>query len=389
MRASFLLVLTLAVLVGLAVAVGFRYSGFLNPAPVATVPVVAGPVVEKIVPPAPLPKVVATTRNLFAGDTIDSLDVYLRNAKPEELKDLESHKDAYLPSLVSSAYFRTPMRNLEADTPIKKADLEEMAKPEALHTRLTPGTRALGVSIPKPQSAGGLIQVGDWVDVYVTTEVSRTDLDVKVPHTGLVVKAAQVVAKRDTLYKIYSGLPSEFIHFTLSANPYRTALIEYARTIGTLSMVPVSAEEKKKYDVLKDASANNPDKAIELAVGNTDGREGREELRRVKEYEAGTLGVGATDIFRILNLKPIPVPDPPPPPMIPPHPPRPEPPTSIEIYNGTSKKAPAVFGPPVVPEVPAPVIIVQPPAVPPKQGEYLFTKPVPLPPEPKPATGGK
>jgi Flp pilus assembly protein CpaB len=387
MRASFLLVLTLAVLVGLAVAVGVRYSGLLNqPAPQTVVPQAEPKPEPKPAPPPPI-RVLATIRNIFAGDTIEISDIRSRVLKEEEKKDYEANKADYLPPNEAIALYRTPTRNLEADTPLKKADLLEMAKPEALHARLTPGTRAMGVSIPKAQSAGGLIQVGDWVDVYVTTDVSRTDSTVKTPHTGLVAKAAQVVAKRDTLHKIYSGLPSDSVQFTLAANPYRTALIEYARTLGTLSLVPVSAEEKKKLDGLRDAAMKDPTKAIAVTVGNPESAEGKEELDRVKDYEAGSLGIGGADMMRILALKPIPVPPPPPAPMIPPPQPAPPaptpppPPTTIEVFSGTTKQPSAVFPAKVPPQPapqpappPTPIIIVQQPA-PPKPAEYVFSKP--------------
>lgn len=381
MRASFLLVLTLAVVVGLMVAVVIRYSGLLNPPPVLQPVVqVPEPKPEPKPAPPPVPRILATVKNVFAGDTVEYTDVRSRALRPEEMKDYEAHKADYLPPNELIALFRTPTRNLEADTPLKQADLMEMAKPEPLHTRLTPGTRALGVSLPKLQSAGGLIQVGDWVDVYVTTDVSRTDSQLKSPHTGLVVRSAQVVAKRDTLYRIYSGL-SDSVQFTLSANPYRVALIEYARANGTLSLVPVSGDEKKKLDTLRDAALKDPAKAIALTVGNTESSEGKEELQRVHDYEAGSLGIGSGDMMRILALKPIPVPPPPPAPMIPPPqpaPPLPPQPTTIEVFNGTTKQPSAVFAPNVPPQPapppPTPIIVVQQPP-PPKQAEYVFTKP--------------
>lgn len=386
MRASFLLVLTLAVVVGLLVAVGIRYSGLLNPPPVQPVAVVPDVKPEPKPVPPPVPRILATVKNVFAGDTIEYTDIRARALRPEEMKDYEAHKADYLAPNELVALFRTPTRNLEADTPLKQADLMEMSKPEPLHTRLTPGTRALGVSIPKQQSAGGLIQVGDWVDVYVTTEVARTDSPLKSPHTGLVVKAAQVVAKRDTLYRIYSGL-SDTVQFTLAANPYRTALIEYARANGTLSLVPVSAEEKKKLDALRDAAMKDATKAQSLTVGNAETSEGRAELQRVNEYEAGTLGIGSGDMMRILALKPIPAPPAPPAPMIPPPQPLPPaptpppPPTTIEVFTGTNKQQSAVFPANVPPQPapqpippPAPIIVVQQPPAP-KQAEYVFSKP--------------
>ena len=387
MRASFLLVLTLAVVVGLLVAVGIRYSGLLNPPPVQPVAVVPDVKPEPKPAPPPVPRILATVKNVFAGDSIEYTDIRSRPLKEEEKKDYEANRAEYLPPNEAIALFRTPTRNLEADTPLKKADLMEMAKPEALNARLTPGTRALGVSIAKPQSAGGLIQVGDWVDVYVTTEVSRSDSTLKSPHTGLVVKAAQVVAKRDTLHKIYSGLPSDTVQFTISANPYRTALIEYARTLGSLSLVPVSGEEKKRLDGLRDAAMKDPTKAAALTVGNVESAEGKEELDRVKEYETGTFAIGSGDMMRILALKPIPVPQPPPLPMIPPPQPLPPaptpppPPTTIEVFSGTTKQQPAIFPANVPPQPapqplppPAPIVVLQQPPTP-KQAEYVFSKP--------------
>ncbi len=381
MRASFLLVLTLAVIVGLLVAVGIRYSGLLNPP--APVPVVQAPEPRPEPKPAPppVPRVLATLRNVFEGDSIEYTDVRSRPLKDEEKKDYEANKDDYLPPNEAIALFRTPSRNLLADTPLKKADLLEMAKPEALNARLIPGTRAIGVSVLKSQSAGGLIQVGDWVDVYVTTEVSRTDSTNKVPHTGLVAKAAQVVAKRDTLHKIYSGLPSDYVQFTLAANPYRIALMEYSRSLGTLSLVPVSAEEKKNLDALRDAAMKDPAKATLITIGNPQSSESVREQERVQEYDSGNLGIGTEDLMRVLSLEPIPVPPPPPAPMIPPPQPAPTPPpppTTIELYSGTNRQPSAVFPanvpPPQPAPVPTPIIVVQQPQQT-KPAEYIFSKP--------------
>ena len=81
--------------------------------------------------------------------------------------------------------------------------------------------------------------------------------------------------------------------------------------------------------------------------------------------------------MRILALKPIPVPPPPPTPMFPPPQPLPPAPTTIEVFNGTTRQAPAIFPSNVPPQPappPTPIIVVQQPPTP-KQAEYVFTKP--------------
>ena len=48
---------------------------------------------------------------------------------------------------------------------------KEMVKPDSLDARLVPQMRAINVAMSKEQAAGGLIQVGDWVDMLLTSTV--------------------------------------------------------------------------------------------------------------------------------------------------------------------------------------------------------------------------
>ena len=370
MRASMLAVIAVAAVVGLGVVFTVKTLGLLNPPP--------APVVEAPPPPPapPPPLVLAPVRHLFAGDTINPTDIRPRYLRADEMKEYEKNKAEYLPAVPEITYFRYSATAVAADQPLKHKDLKEPTKPESLNARLLPGTRAVSVGVHKQHSAGGLIQVGDWVDVYLNTEVSRTDLPVKIPHTGVLVQQALVVAKRDTLYSIYAPLiPGEPVQFTLATNPYRAALIEYGRTIGTISLVPVSGAEKRRLDALKAAALDDPNalpNGVTFAAAGSP--EFRAEAERIDKYTRGGLAIGNEDLAKVLNLKPI---EPPPPPVSAPPPPTPAPPpqpVSIEIYSGVHKSATATFTPAVKPEPkpapPAPVYVPPPPA------QYLFGPPV-------------
>jgi Flp pilus assembly protein CpaB len=329
----------------------------------------------------PAPRVIAPTRNLFAGDALTGESIGVRQLRPEELKEYEAHKDDYLPGQLESALFRIAARDLAGDRPLRKGDLLDAKKPEPLNTRLFPGTRAVTVGISKERSASGLIQVGDWVDVYLITEVTRTDNPNPVPYTGLLVPHAQVVAKRDSLYPIYDPLRSDTISFTLATNPYRTALLEHGRQVGVLTLVPVSADEKKRLDGLREEAMKSPGTASVAATFAPPGSpEFNDEQERIKKYENGMLAIGDADLVKVLRLPAIEPPPPPPKPVKPPKPqpvPPPPPPVTVEIFSGTQKTGEASFPVPYTPPPPPPEVVVPEPVyVPPPPAKYLFRTPV-------------
>ena len=347
MRASFLLVLALALLVGLGVAFAVKAFGLLTP-PVVQ-PVVIAQKVE-VVPPVPAVSILVAARNLYEGETVRPGDVRVRIAKPEEADAIRANKDVFPAPTAEAAFFRTAAKNVEADTPIKKIDLSDMKRPDALNTRLAPGNRAVNLALAKINAAGGLIQPSDWVDVYVSTEIGRSDEAGRTPHTGLVARNVQVIAKRDSLFSGFAPLaPNADIPHTLAANPYRAALIEYARTVGTLFIVPVSQAEKQKLDDRKKTAMGDPSKPMIIAIANESSTEYKDEEQRVKDYELGSQSLGAEDLVRVLNLKPIAVPLPPPTPV------------TVEMFNGTSKTTTTTFGPPAPPAPKAPKYLLFPP----------------------------
>jgi Flp pilus assembly protein CpaB len=386
MRASVLLVLGLALIVGLGVAVAVKSLGLLTPpVTVATQPP-PPPAPQPVVAQPPRPQLLVATKNLFVGDTIRPGDVRLRTIRAEELEEYEKTKGAdFVPPILDSVYYRFMAIDISADTPLRKKSLKELSKPEPLHARLVPGMRAINVSIPKIGSAGGLIQVGDWVDLYITTEIGRTDLTGRLTQTGVLVHHALVIAKRDTLFTGFASIaPETSIQYTLAVNSYRAALVEFGRSVGVLTMSPISEQEKKQLDELKQTITKEPSKIALLSYSDANSTDYKLEDQRIKDSQEGKLSVGSEDLIRVLNLKPIPVPTPP---LLPPAPrvkATPPPPITVEILSGTRQAAKAEFPVPAPAPEPEPL----PPAPPtPPQGRYFFVLPKPTVTTPEPTLG--
>ena len=375
MKASMLAVIAVATVVGLGVVFTVKSLGLLNPPPaVVEAPPPPPPVVHEPPPPPPPPTVLVPVRQLFSGDTINPQDIKLRPIRADEVKEYEARKAEFLPAVPEITYFRNSAKDVQADQPLKRADLAPASKPESLSERIAPGTTAVSVGIQKEHSVGGLIQVGDWVDVYLITDVTRTDTTARVPHTGVLVRQARVIAKRDTLYSIYAPLPAgEPVQFTLATNPYRAALLEYARTIGVLALVPVSSSEKKRLEALREASIKNPEKTLAITFAEPGSAEFKDESERLDRYSRGSLSIGNEELAKVLNLTPIPPLPPPTSAPPPPAQPKPEPPVAIEVFHGVNKAGVVSF------PVPSKPVEVTPPApiqyVPPPPAQYLFQPP--------------
>jgi Flp pilus assembly protein CpaB len=205
-------------------------------------------------PPAepPPPKkaeiqVLVAAHNLFAGDVIDSNGIRVRVLRPEEEAHYQGHKDQYLPPVVSAGWLRVTNKNIEADQPILRDSLKEMRKPEPLNTRLLPDMRAIDISVPKERSAGGLIQVGEWVEIHLTSSVESNGSTTT--RTAILAPRSRVIAKRDTLWDVFAPLPDDKpVHFTLEVSAYRAAVVEYSRNKGYFSLVPLPMSEQRRLD---------------------------------------------------------------------------------------------------------------------------------------------
>jgi hypothetical protein len=168
-----------------------------------------------------------------------------------------------------------------------------------------------------------------------------------------------VIAKRDTLYQIYAPLPpNEPIPFTLAANPYRAALIEYARNLGTITLVPVSQSEKTKLDAFREAGKDSNDPRFAIPFAEKDSAEFQTEMEKITRYARGELSIGLQDMVEVLKLPEIPGAN------RPIETPKPAPkPVTIELLSGVKRTGTVSFAPP-------PQSLPLPPP-----GQYILTHP--------------
>jgi Flp pilus assembly protein CpaB len=282
--------LTLALLAGLGAVVAARYAGWLGK--------------PEAPPPAKAPdvKVLVAARNLFPGDMIDSSYVQTLTLRSDERAAYEKEKDQYLPPVPGAAAQRVASKPIEADSPILRKDLKEMAKPDALNLRLLPNMRAVNVSLSKDQSAGGLIQVGEWVDVYLTSSVSVGEQETT--RTAPVARSLRIIVKRNVLWNVFAGLPdNKPVHFTLEANPYRAALLEFSKTKGSLTLVPLSAAEQR---ILEDRRgkllAQREPRLLPISFAVAAPAEVSAEETRVDQFNKGEYTVSTADLVRLFDL---------------------------------------------------------------------------------------
>jgi hypothetical protein len=112
-----------------------------------------------------------------------------------------------------------------------------------------------------------------------------------------------VIVKRNNLWTVMAPNPEgQDVHFTLQTNPYRAAVIEYAKWKGLLTLMPAPP-------------GTNPPGSREKAPGvpgfaDPTSEEYRLEDERVDQMLRNELVVGGADLERIFKLKPMKVPPP-------------------------------------------------------------------------------
>jgi Flp pilus assembly protein CpaB len=312
MRASTMFAMIVAILLGLGVAVAAKATGFLNKAE------------PKKEPPPRM--VLVAARNIFDGYCLQANDVKLRPIRPEEEAALK--KGDLLPPMTQAAVRRFAKVSIPADTAIRKEHLEDMNAPPTIKDRLHPGMRAVNVGIPKQHCAGGMINVGDWVDVQLITTVEGADAIKAQASNGqkkgappitaaaTIVKNVRVIAKRNSLWPVATPLgPDCICNFTLETNPYRAGLIEYVKDKGIIALLPISDTDKRVLEAKRNESMSNPNGLVQVSYSIPDSNEYRDEDARVASYVSGEYSIGEPDLMRIFKLRPPVQPPPPPPPF--------------------------------------------------------------------------
>jgi Flp pilus assembly protein CpaB len=272
---------------------------------------------------APPIMVLAAASNIFEGNMIQQADVRVRPATLQEVEQLK--RGELLPPMVQAAMKRFAKLSIPADSAIRKDYLEDLAAPTDLRARVAPGMRAVNLAIPKHHAAGGLINVGDWVDIQLMAAIETPAVPLPggaaaaggtTAQAAIITRAARVIAKRNSLWPVSTPLgPDCPVNFTLETNPYRAALIEFAKDKGTLVLLPVGDGDKRVLEARRNdlMQSTNP-AAIQTASYNlADSNEYREEDKRVGNFLNGNYVINEGDLVRIFQLK-----------YVPPTPPTPE-----------------------------------------------------------------
>jgi Flp pilus assembly protein CpaB len=280
-RASTFFAIFVALILGFAGLGAAKYFGFFR-AP--------APVVERKA--EPLPKVLIARKNLPQNYVVNPGDVTVRELTREEFKDYENHQNKYLPAMPEAVTLRVLNREVNAGQILLFDYLEPLVIPLTPSEVMRPGMKAVRVNLTRDYAQGGLIRVGDNVDVNLMCRITGNGNEqTKIAPIAL---GLPVIFKRDTLFPVLAPLPEDKpMQFTLEADPYRAALIEFAASRGQLSLVPTASQPRPK---------DGP-KTFNIPSS----KEYRNEDERVAAFLSGDRSVGDADLERIFNLPPLPI----------------------------------------------------------------------------------
>jgi Flp pilus assembly protein CpaB len=333
MRASTIFALIVAVLLGLGAAVAIKYTGVLERKPEAA----------KV---KTTPLILVAANNIYEGSFLQASDVKIRGARTEEELNAQSRGEL-LPAVTQAAVRRVAKVPIEADRAIRRDMLEDLSSPGSIADRIGPCDRGVHCCLNKLYCAGGLLQPNDFVDVHLTTTVegaAGTQIGARTAE-AVIARGARIAARRNSLLPKDTPMgPDCCINYTLSANPYRAALIEYAQNVGQLSLHPVGSIEKARLETewkrkKEDAEAmrvKGDSSIVTVSAGDKNEayihpycRTGDEaEDRKIAGILNGTYTVGEKDLLEVFGLKYEP----------------PATPTSIERYVGVKQIGIQEFG---------------------------------------------
>lgn len=285
MKASTLFVIAIALLIGLGVAAGAKYFGLFKGK--EDVPVAKE---ESIL-------VLVANKDLYKGIAITSADVRVREVTTAaERQTYEQIRGKLMPPMVSAAQLKVPTKKILADQMLRRDDFQE-EQPEPVSLRINEGMRSVNVSVPKDRCAGGVIQMGEYVDVLLT---SRINNDPRNPagetKTAVLARDCRVIMKRNRLVNVLATDPDAPISFTLEVNPYRASLIDYAQHKGLITLLPVRHDD---FTPLQPTSSRNLPKAF----SDMNSKEYRDEDTRVSNILKGDYVVSDIDLKRVLDIK--------------------------------------------------------------------------------------
>ncbi len=291
MKASTLFAITVSLLLGLGAVAGARYAGLFD---------------KKDAPPPPAKepplRILVAAANLFEDVSVSSdqvMVVEIPSESPAYAK-LKLDQDKLLPARAAAAHLRVPKRNILAEEPLYKTLFRDHELPLRITERLDPGMKSVNVLVQKDKAAGGVLRIGEYVDVMLTSDVSfKGDRLGDGLKTNCIARGCKVIMKRNSIWTSFGSDPDgKLLDFTLQANPYRASLIEFATNRGTLSLMPTSTPPT--------GSGSQSD---------LNSKEYSDEQGRVDAANRGEYSVSNADLIRIFGLVP-------PTPVVPPPPPK-------------------------------------------------------------------
>jgi Flp pilus assembly protein CpaB len=205
------------------------------------------------------PSVLVFKSRTFQGRIVNESDVKVRALKETEMADYRRYSDQFLPPNSEVIRRIALTRTVDADVPLVKRDFHFSPIAEERPSFLEPGMRAVNLQLPPERIAGGDSRSGDYVDVCLTCEICD-DPACTAPKLSVapLVRGAQVIAHRlDT--RLSTAIP-----VTLQLNPYRAALIEFAKNRGEISLARSSRDQRSGSN----KSPINDDKEEERRVIN-------------------------------------------------------------------------------------------------------------------------
>ncbi|GBD35437.1 hypothetical protein HRbin36_00549 [bacterium HR36] len=313
-------------------------------------------------------QILVAARNIYAGKCITEEDVRVRLARPNEK---EHYKGQHLlPAYVPAAIGRVAVKPIPADHALTEEALEPLdAYKDQLAERITPGMRAVNLQLPITESGGGLIRVGDYVDVLIKTTIEPNPncltlaelcrLGLPATMEGILVRDARVIVRRNVLWPNCRPYSLCVTNFILETDPYRAALLEYAKDRGLITLIPISDVERRmelefRRQAFLDDKGSYPTRLVNMSAKEIleyeasleklpsdetkryltyhlrTSEEYRLENFRVRDVLRGERMINDQDLARILDLRLR-------------QPPAPPPPTTVQRVVGVKPGEPHVF----------------------------------------------
>ncbi len=296
MKASTLFVVSIALFVGLASFATAKYFGLFNGGPKLEAPIKEEPVM-----------VLVANSDFYPNIAISANDVRVRELTAEEKSGgfYEKNKGKFLPAIAAAANLRIPNQKIKADTVLMREHFREEL-PEAVTLRLNRGMDAVNVMVPKERAASGVIQLGEYVNVYLTSRIPRSDGATMI-QTAQVARNCRVIMKRGSLYiTMSSDPPGQPIPWGLEANPYRAALIDWAQHKGEITLQPIYTENPEVLTAKRapDSGTSPAGLTSPIKYSDPNSEEYRDEDERVSKILAGDYQIGDADFARIFRIQP-------------------------------------------------------------------------------------